>query len=194
MAIARGFIFSFIKLQNFISSLNILSAAMTSAINFKDALRNDNKVFCIFKFSFLKIVYISSTSTVISYYLTSSSPTRNEEASNEIPPDENELLFSAILITFLSQSSPIGIWFILLHIRDIFRPLTTDSNYSDNFYVEWSSSDQMLPRNFTPKLMSSTELSGAPTREVITISTVASPEPHKIANNSDSNDPTNPHG
>ena len=64
----------------------------------------------------------------------------------------------------------------------------------DNFYLEQESGEQILPRKNTPEKLNSTELSRAPAREVITISTVTSPEPHIITIQSHWNDPTIPSG
>ena len=72
--------------------------------------------------------------------------------------------------------------------------LETSSTESDVFYVEQSSVEGSLIRNNTPALLNSTEVSGAMEREVITISSVASPEPRTVTLDSDSNDPTVPYG
>ena len=61
-----------------------------------------------------------------------------------------------------------------------------DSIDFDVFHVEKSSAWQSPLRN---KLYS-TELSGAPARETIIISTVASPEPQTVTSESNSNNPT----
>ena len=68
-----------------------------------------------------------------------------------------------------------------------------NSTDSDVFYVEQSSNDQSLPRPNTPIVLNSTEISGADTREMISISSVASPEP-QIVTFDDSNEPTMPYG
>ena len=60
------------------------------------------------------------------------------------------------------------------------------------FYVEQSSEEGSLIRNNTSAILNSTEISGAMEREVITISSVASPEPRIVTLDSDSNDPTIP--
>ena len=62
------------------------------------------------------------------------------------------------------------------------------------FYVEQSSSDQSLPRPNTPIVLNSTEMSGKDTREMISISSFASPEPKTVALHDDSNEPTMPYG
>ena len=72
--------------------------------------------------------------------------------------------------------------------------LDSSSTESDVFYVEQSSEEGNIIRNNTPAILNSTELSGAMEREVITISSVASPEPRIVTPDSDSNDPTIPYG
>ena len=62
------------------------------------------------------------------------------------------------------------------------------------FYVEQTSTEGSPIRNNTPAILNSTEISGAMEREVITISSVASPEPRTVTLDSDSNDPTMPYG
>ena len=72
--------------------------------------------------------------------------------------------------------------------------LDSSSTESDVFYVEPSSVEGSPIRNNTPALLNSTEISGAMERDVITISSVASPEPRIVTLDSDSNDPTIPYG
>ena len=72
--------------------------------------------------------------------------------------------------------------------------LDSFSTESDVFYVEQSSVEGSPIRNNTPAILNSTEISGAMEREVITISSVASPEPQIMTLDSDSNDPTIPYG
>ena len=62
------------------------------------------------------------------------------------------------------------------------------------FYVEQTSTEGSAIRNNTPAILNSTEISGAMEREVITISSVASPEPRIVTLDSDSNDPTMSYG
>ena len=72
--------------------------------------------------------------------------------------------------------------------------LDSSSTESDVFYVEQSSAEGSPVRNNTPAILNSTEISGAIEREVITISSVASPEPRIVTLDSDSNDPTISYG
>ena len=65
---------------------------------------------------------------------------------------------------------------------------------SDVFYVEQSSNDQIIPRPNTPIVLNSTELLGDDTREMISISSIASPEPRIVTIDDDSNEPTMPYG
>ena len=72
--------------------------------------------------------------------------------------------------------------------------LSLNSTDSDVFYVEQSSNDQSVPRPNTPIVLNSTEISGDVTREIISISSIASPEPQIVAIDHDSNEPTMPYG
>ena len=72
--------------------------------------------------------------------------------------------------------------------------LASSSTESDVFYVEQSSPEGSAIQNKTPAILNSTEISGAMEREVITIYSVASPEPRIVTLDSDSNDPTIPYG
>ena len=69
----------------------------------------------------------------------------------------------------------------------------TSSTDSDVFYVEQSSLERNPIRNNTPMTLNSTQLSGAMDPEPITFSSVASPEPHIVTIESDSNEPTFPY-
>ena len=69
-----------------------------------------------------------------------------------------------------------------------------NSTDSDIFYVEQSSNDQSVPRPNTPIVLNSTEISGDDTREMISISSIASPEPQIVTIDDDSNEPTMPYG
>ena len=72
--------------------------------------------------------------------------------------------------------------------------MDSSSTESDVFYVEQSSVEGTPLRNNTTAILTSTEISGAMEREVITISSVASPEPRIVTPYSDSNDPTITYG
>ena len=72
--------------------------------------------------------------------------------------------------------------------------LDSSSTESDVFYVEQSSEEANFIQNNTPAILNSTEMSRAREREVITISSVAPPEPRSVTLDSDSNDPTIPYG
>ena len=69
-----------------------------------------------------------------------------------------------------------------------------NSTYSDVFYVEQLSTDQTVPRPNTPIAFKSTETSGDHTQEIISISSIASPEPQIVTINDDSNEITMPYG
>ena len=68
-----------------------------------------------------------------------------------------------------------------------------ESTDSDVFYVEHSSAKTSPIGNNTPAILNSTQLSGAMEPEAITASCVASPEPHIVTIDSDSNEPTSPY-
>ena len=72
--------------------------------------------------------------------------------------------------------------------------LDSCSRESDVFYMEQTSTEGSPIRKNTPAILNSTEISGAMEREVITISSVVSPEPGIVTLDSDSNDPTMPYG
>ena len=62
------------------------------------------------------------------------------------------------------------------------------------FYVEQSSNDQNIARPNTPIVLNSTEISGDDTREMISISSITSPEPQIVTIDDDSNEPTMSYG
>ena len=72
--------------------------------------------------------------------------------------------------------------------------ISINSTNSDVFYVEKSSNDPSLPKPNTPIFLNSTEMSGNDTREMISISSIASPGPHFGTIDSDLNEPTMPYG
>ena len=72
--------------------------------------------------------------------------------------------------------------------------LDSCSTESDVFYVEQTRTEGSPIRNNTPAILNSTEISGAMEGEIITISSVASPEPRIVTLDSESNDPTMPYG
>ena len=69
-----------------------------------------------------------------------------------------------------------------------------NSTDSDIFYVEQPSNNQSVPRPNTPIVFNSTEISGDDTREMISISSIATPEPLIVTIDDDSNEPTIPYG
>ena len=72
--------------------------------------------------------------------------------------------------------------------------LSFSSTESDVFYVEQSSAEGSPIGNTSPAIFNLTEISGGMEQEVISISTVASPEPRIVTLDSDSNDPTMSYG
>ena len=72
--------------------------------------------------------------------------------------------------------------------------LSLNSTDSDVFYVEQSSNDQSIPRPNTPIVPNSTETSGDDTREMISISAIASPETQIVTIDDNSNELTMPYG
>ena len=72
--------------------------------------------------------------------------------------------------------------------------LSLNSTDSDVFYAEQSSNDQGIPRPNTPIVLNSTEISGDDPREMISISSITSPEPQIVTIDDDSNEPTMTYG
>ena len=72
--------------------------------------------------------------------------------------------------------------------------LSLDLTDSDVFYVKQSLNDESIPRPNTPIVLNSTEISDDDTREMISISSIASPEPQIVTIDDDSNEPTMPYG
>ena len=72
--------------------------------------------------------------------------------------------------------------------------LNSSSTESDVFYVEQTSTERSPIRNNSPAIHNSTEISRDMEREVISISTVPSPEQRIVTLDSDSNDPTLTYG
>ena len=73
------------------------------------------------------------------------------------------------------------------------NPSLNSSTDSDVFYVEQSLPERSPISHITPIILNSTQLLGAMDPETITISSVASPEPHIVTIESDSNEPTFPY-
>ena len=73
------------------------------------------------------------------------------------------------------------------------NPSFNSSAESDVSYVEHSSLERSPIRNNTPVILNSTQVSGVMDSEIITISSVASPEPQIVTIESDSNEPTFPY-
>ena len=72
--------------------------------------------------------------------------------------------------------------------------LDSPSTYSDVFYVERSSKEGSLALTNTPAVLNLTQTSAAMARETITIFSTASLAPQTVTIDSDSNEPTTPHG
>ena len=70
--------------------------------------------------------------------------------------------------------------------------LSLNSIGSDVLYVEQLTKDQSLTRPNTPIVLKSTKVSGDDTREMISVSSITSPEPQIVTIDSDSNEPTMP--
>ena len=72
--------------------------------------------------------------------------------------------------------------------------ISLDSTDSDVFYVEQSSTEPSPRRNNSPDILNSTERSQHNSIRMPSISSIASPQPHIITINDDSNEPTIPYG
>ena len=69
-----------------------------------------------------------------------------------------------------------------------------NSTNTDMFYVQQSSAELSPQGKNNPGILNSTELYGAPAIEHITLSSIASPEPHLISIHSESKEPAFPYG
>ena len=166
---------------------------------FKDPLRRETQIFLIFKFHFLICLQI-----VNFYYTTKYSTSAIRVISRELQSISRLATYAAWLfvyiitssINFIKYSSSNFISSFLDSKQFIAMNLSLDSSSteSDVFYVERSSQEGCPIRHNTPAILNSTQLSGAMEREVITISSVASPEPRIVTLDSDSNGPTIPYG
>ena len=111
-----------------------------------------------------------------------------------------DFLFQSSLFkvaSLISRSSNlISNFLIFTNSEQIIMNISLDScsTKSDVFYVEQTSTEGSPIRNNTPAILNSTEISGAMERKIITIFSVASPEPRIVTLDSDSNDPTMPYG
>ena len=76
----------------------------------------------------------------------------------------------------------------------MFRPISPETNDPDVIYVELLSGEPSPPRLNTPNIFNSTELSRKNTRQIITLSSLPSPEPQIVTIDSDLNEPTMPLG
>ena len=173
--------------------------AMTSECIFKDTLRNDTQVFQKFRDSILEICLNLNNSNSTSYFRHSSMQSRGAGTSKKI-------LRQGVVYHYPQYWSYFHFHFfneLLGHKKLAFenlQPSKMASNLSlkpidsDVFYVEQPSNDQCIPRPKTPLLFNSTEISGNDTREMISISSIASPEPQVVTIDSDSNEPTMPYG
>ena len=72
--------------------------------------------------------------------------------------------------------------------------MSLDSTDSDVFYVEQLSDEPSPRRNNTPNILNSTERSDHQAMRMPSTSTIASPQPHFVTLNDDSNQPTLPYG
>ena len=72
--------------------------------------------------------------------------------------------------------------------------ISLDSTDSDVFYVEQISNEHSPPRNNSPDIFNSTEISEHHAARMPSISTIASPQPYIFTINDDSNEPTIPYG
>ena len=68
-----------------------------------------------------------------------------------------------------------------------------DSTDSDVFYVEQISNQTSPRRNNSPDILNSTEQSEHRAMRMPSVSTIASPQPHIVTINDDSNEPTMPY-
>ena len=108
---------------------------------------------------------------------------------------DSSSVISSLFKVILSISAALNCFNFLQFLKIMNQNLSLNSSTdSDVFYVEQSSEEGSPIRNNTPAILNSTEISGAMEKEVLTISSVTSPEPQIVTLDSDSNDPTIPHG
>ena len=150
--------------------------------------------------SFLNLIFILFTNHQLQLYRQfSDSNTSTETAgtSKRLPLNGVCRLTFTKIITFSSlfvdisssQTFQLSSIFITMYRNPSFNSSTD----SDVFYVEHSSPERSPIRNNTPAILNSTQLSGAMDPETITIFSVASPEPHIVTIEPDSNEPTFPY-
>ena len=70
--------------------------------------------------------------------------------------------------------------------------ISMDSMDSDDFFVEQLSNEPRPQGNNSPNILNSTELSGTYTKQMPTISSIASAEPDIVTLDDESNDPIFP--
>ena len=168
---------------------------MTSACIFKATLRENTQVFFISQSSIFQVSYELSTSNVTDDYFTSSIQYHTREHqrfSSFMRVVCCFLHFSNHSFKFISRYQNLPLYIIDFKFRcfKMMQDNSFNSTDSDIIYVEQSSTDLSPQRKITPKILNSTELSGALALEHITLSSVASPEPRLDTIHPDSNEPT----
>ena len=83
-------------------------------------------------------------------------------------------------------------YIILINI--MMSNISMASEDSDVFHVEQSSTEPSIERQNTSDIFNSTELSEHHVARIPSVSSIASPQPHIITINDDSNEPTMPYG
>ena len=156
---------------------------MTSACMFKDTLRNDTQVFLKFKISIFEISSHLINFNFTPYFLTLSMLTTNAGTSKEIPLDEKWNTITRNTIHFSKVNTYYSAAFYQSLKLKMFRPISSESNDFDLFYVEQMSNNLSPPRPNTSNVLSSTKMSGNNTLDNITISPIASPGPELLKTN-----------
>ena len=110
-------------------------------------------------------------------------------ARADSPSVKSSLFKVTLLISAALKSLKLHQSFITMYRHPCLNSLMD----SDVFYVEQSSPERSPIRKNNPAILNSTQLSGAMEPELITISSVASPEPQIVTIDSDSNELTFPH-
>ena len=161
----------------------------------KDRFKNDTQVLLVFKISIFHFVYKLATSTSTDIYLTSSNLTFSVRTRKKLPLDEGRVIFLGIMKSFIQiNCQNLGVKQNSFQFIIMFRLISPDSTNSDMFYVERLSGEQSITNKNTPDILNWTELFRALAREVVTISTIASAEPHIVTTESNSNEHTRPYG
>ena len=167
---------------------------MMSACVFRNTLKNVTHVFL--KFENLPSWGLSNSHKLQVYYLHPSCINVNQEGGNikrNHAWQEANYQYPQYQSLFKANIQLTSCNFSIINLK-MFWPISPESNDLDLFYVEQSPIEPSPPRPNTSIALNSTEMSGYNTREMITLSSIASPEPQDVIIVPCSNLPTVPYG